>query len=36
MRGDNHNTLAWFRQAAQLDHTDREAARFLYMALPKN
>jgi spermidine synthase len=33
MKGDRNGTLAWFRQAVELDHTDREAARFLLMAI---
>jgi len=33
MQGDHHGTLAWFRKAVELDRTDREAARFLLMAI---
>ena len=35
MRGDRNGTLAWFRQAVELDPSDREAARFLLMSMPR-
>ena len=33
MKGDRKGTIAWFRQAVELDRTDREAARFMLMCL---
>jgi len=33
MRGDRNGSLAWLKQAVQIDNTDREAARFLYLAI---
>jgi SAM-dependent methyltransferase len=35
MRGDRNGQIAWFREALRLDPTDREAARFLAMSLPR-